>query len=188
MTTPFKALNPFSPRYIEINYVAPDGGCCAISSSGGGTVFPDDPIPPETFFQYFFNSISFGTLWMMWIQNPVDPTERIFVTEFLTDIEGPIDITSFFYLPEVQSVPGAVRKVFFTQVFSTSSGTFERAYQTSFSDQTGAMSLEAWNDVPAYDGLGGWYGPDDVQMVVIENYLNSIATFNVVETPFPPDA
>lgn len=183
MTTPFKALNPFTPRFIEISYIAPDGGCCALSSSGGGQVFPDDPIPPETFFQYFFNSISAGAQWMMWVQNPVDPSERILVTEFTTEIEGLIDITAFFFLPEIQSLPGTQRKVFFTQVVSFTGFTGEAAYLTSFSDQTGAMSLEAWNDVPEYEPLDGWVSSDDVQMVVIDNYLNSSATFNVVETP-----
>jgi len=28
MTTPFKSLSPFSPRFFEMNYVAPAGACC----------------------------------------------------------------------------------------------------------------------------------------------------------------
>lgn len=122
---------------------------------------------------------------MMWVQNPSNPAERVLITEFTTEIEGLIDITEFFFLPEMQTLPGTERKVFFTLVVSFTGFTGEEAYQTSFSDQSGSMSLEAWNDVPEYEPLDGWVSSNDVQMVVIDNYLFSSATFNVVVTPIP---
>jgi len=41
MSTPFKALSPFTPRFPEVDYIAPDGGCCMSSSSGSTISFPE---------------------------------------------------------------------------------------------------------------------------------------------------
>jgi hypothetical protein len=48
MTTPFRALNPFTPRFVEIDYTAAEGGCCSSLSSGSQVSLPDDPFPGET--------------------------------------------------------------------------------------------------------------------------------------------
>jgi hypothetical protein len=37
MTTPYQALQPTVPRYIEIDYVAVAGGCCSFSGSSGSS-------------------------------------------------------------------------------------------------------------------------------------------------------
>lgn len=49
MTTPFKGLSPLTPRFIEVDYAAPDGGCCVSGfSSGSQASLPDDPLPATT--------------------------------------------------------------------------------------------------------------------------------------------
>ncbi len=188
MTTPFKALNPFTPRFIEIDYVAPDGGCCSLSSSSGSqqSLPDDDPVPIPDNFQYFFQPLYGGFTWLMWVQNPSDPTQRILVEEFFIAEFELTDITEFFRNPEIASLPGNERKVFFTQLNSNTSGTSEYAFYTNFSDESGtAFSLEVWNDVPEYEPLDGWAVGNDVQMVVIENYRQGHATFTLADPPIP---
>lgn len=36
MSTPFKPLQPNTPKYVEIDYIAPAGECCGFSSSSSG--------------------------------------------------------------------------------------------------------------------------------------------------------
>lgn len=65
MTTPFKSLVPFSPRYVEIEYIAPTGDCCVAASSGS---YPEPYVEPEEETQIFF-----------------DASEQNMKTEFLFD-------------------------------------------------------------------------------------------------------
>lgn len=186
MTTPFKALNPFTPRFIEINYVAPDGGCCALSSSSGSqqSLPDDDPVPVPDNFQYFFQPPFGGYTWLMWMQDPSNPSQRILIEEFFIDGTDPVDITAFFLNVENTGLAGNQRKVFFTQANSTTSGTTEIAYYTNFSLESGtAFSLEEWDDVPEHEPLDGWVDGNDVQMVVIENYKQGHATFTISDPP-----
>ena len=186
MTTPFKALNPFTPRFIEINYVAPDGGCCALSSSSGSQQsLPDDDLPDN--FQYFFSPPFGGFTWLMWVQDPSNPEQRILVEEFIVEEFAPFEITEFFRNAENTGLPGSQRKVFFTLVNSGTGGSYEYAMNTEFSLQSGTgFSLEDWSNVPQYDGLDGWANANNVQMVVIENYKQGHATFTVVDVTPPP--
>jgi hypothetical protein len=184
MTTPFKALNPFTPRYVEIDYVAADGGCCAMSSSSGSQqVFPPDPPIP---LKYFFKAseIDASNNWIMWVRDEVTGN-RIIVEEFFVSDPGLFDITPFFSNPEITSLSGVQRNIFFTRVVSFTSGTFEIGYYTSFINETGNFSLDLWLGVPIWPDFDGWSTSDEVQTVIIENYQTSGGTFEVIESPPP---
>ena len=183
MTTPFKALNPFTPRFIEVEYVAPDGGCCSISSSPTQQSFPDDPVPVEDNFQYLFDVPISGATWLLWVQDPITE-ERILVEEFLVSDAGILDITEYFRNTEIESIGGTRRRVFITRSLPSGSDTYEEAYLTSYTAETGQFSVESWYDVPEHEPLDGWAsGVDEIQMVVIENYRQSQATFTISSIP-----
>lgn len=189
MTTPFKALNPFTPRFVEVPYVAPDGGCCALSSSSGSYVsYPDIPPPPPIDNHYYLNVIDAFQYYNFWVQDVNDPTQRILLASVLIEETGLYEFTDLFELPENTEMPGTQRKIFITRFFSDSSSTWERATNTTFFDETGDFSLEDFIDVPPMDGVGWYLGLDDVGMVVIENYITSSATVEITDRPFPPDA
>lgn len=189
MTTPFKALNPLTPRFVEINYVAPDGGCCAISSSSGSYVsYPDIPPVPEPENHYYFNVPVDFQYYNFWVQDVNDPSQRVLLGTILIETLGLYEITHLFELPENTSMPGTQRKFFITRFFSDSSSTYEVATNTTFLDETGDFSLEDFTTVPPMDGISWYSGLDDVGMVVIENYITSSATFEIADRPLPPDA
>lgn len=117
---------------------------------------------------------------MMWVRT--GSTTRELVTTILNSDYSTgdvINLNEFFLLPVISSISGTERTIFFTEVALPTGGAYELPQQNTANVVTGSATEETWYDIPAYEGLDGWYDPyfDDVQVIVITNYLTTELVF-----------
>jgi hypothetical protein len=139
--------------------------------------------PPQLMEYLLDTTGAFGEPIYLWLRTGT--SSRVLVAQFDSYTPGDIiDITTYFQVPPISVASGTTREILVTNSTTDTTGDVEIACNlnvVSGTDTGGPFTIDSWSGVPLDPAFYIWLNGDTVQTIIINDYLNSSATFEFTQ-------